>query len=283
MDKRLCFLIAMLVGFVFPDFSPYLMKYIRFFLVLLMYFSLLDLTFTWDISAKDMATAFFLNYVVLGGFLIMVGSFLDTAYFQGIVIMAVMPPPAAVLSFTYFLGGDLKLSLVSESFLYLMSFFIAPLVIFLFFGERVNYIDFLKMLIEFILVPILLVYLTSKTRIYVPLKKRKDPLITLFLSLTMYIMIGINRSAFFMSESFYLFIIGFLKSFLIGFTTFYLFKNAGAQKRISYTLISASKNYALAAVIALKLFGTRAGLPSIIAIPFDLMFFFTLTVLIKKQ
>ncbi len=284
MDTKNVFLIALLLGLVYPQLSYIFKNYLVFMLIVLMFLSLLDLKFTREMgNRKDIALILFFNYIVLGGFLILSGSFLRSELFEGLVVLAVFPPAVAVIPFTYALKGDLRLSLIGESVTYLSSIFIAPIVIFIIFGERIDYYGLLKTLIDFIIFPILLAYGVSKTKVYEKVKKDKDYFITILLFLVIYSIIGINRNEFFKIDMIQLFIIGFLKSFGVGGTVFYLLKNTDMKKRISFALFSSYKNCALSAAAAIELFGKEASIAPVIAIPFEILFFMAMGFMVGKS
>jgi len=283
MDTRTVFILALILGLLYPQYSSIFGNYLVFMLIVLMFLSLLDLKFTREIgNTRDIILILFFNYILLGGFLVVSGSFLETEFFEGLVVLAVAPPAVAVIPFTYVLKGDLRLSLIGESVAYLSSIFIAPIVIFIIFGQRVSYAGLLKTLFEFIAFPIFLAFLVSKTKLHTKIKDSKDYIITILLFLVIYTIIGINRDEFLKIEMISLFIIGFLKSFGIGFSIFYILKKTEMKKRISFTLFSTYKNCALSAAIALGLFGTKASLGPVIVIPFEILFFFVLSFMVGR-
>jgi len=284
MNMSTAFILALIFGLLCPQYSPMLEDYFVFMLSIVMFLSLLDLKFTRKIGNKrDILLVLFFNYIILGGFLIISGSFLELEFFEGFVIVAVAPPAVMVIPFTYILKGDLRLSTIGETFGYLSSVFIAPITIFVIFGEKISYTELLKTLIEFIIIPMLFAFFVSKTRLHAKIKNNKEHIITLLMFLVIYTIIGINRNEFFRSEIFYLFIIGFLKAFGIGFSVFYFLKKREMKKRISFTLFSSFKNCALSAAIALELFGQRASLSCVIVIPFEILFFIVLSFVIGKE
>ena len=283
MNMSTAFILALIFGLLCPQYSPMLEDYFVFMLSIVMFLSLLDLKFTRDIGNKrDILLILFFNYVVLGTFLIVAGSFLETEFFEGFVVLAVAPPAVAVIPFTYILKGDLKLSVVGLTFAYLGSVFIAPVIIFLIFGERISYVELLKTLIEFIIIPMLLAFFVSKTKFHAKIKENRDYIMAILMFLVIYTIIGINRDEFFKSEMLYLLIIGFLKAFGVGFSVFCLLKKRERKKRISFTLFSSFKNCAISAAIALELFGERASLSPVMAIPFEILFFFVLGFMVRK-
>jgi BASS family bile acid:Na+ symporter len=284
MDTKTVFIFALILGILCPQYSSMFERYLVFMLIILMFLSLLDLEFTRKIgNRRDILLILFFSYIVLGGFLIISGSFLELEFFEGFVVLAVFPPAVAVIPFTYILKGDLRLSLIGESVAYLSSIFIAPIIIFIIFGERVSYSGLLKTLFEFIILPMLLAFLVSKTRLHAKIKNNKEHIITLLMFIVIYTIIGINSDEFFKTEMIYLFIIGFLKSFVIGFSVFHILKKTEMKKRITLTLFSTFKNCALSAAIALELFGQRASLSCVIVIPFEILFFIVLSFVVRRE
>ncbi len=284
MNLSIAFICAFILGLLFPQLSPVLENYFFLMLGTVMFLSLLDLEFTRDIGNKrDILLVMILNYGILGVFLIGMGSLVDQVFFEGYVIMATVPPAVAVIPFTYILKGDIKLSLMGETFTYLSSVIIAPVVVFVIFGETVSYIELLKTLLEFIILPILLAYIVSRTHFYTKIKSNRDYLVNILMFLVIYTIIGLNSESFFRMEVLNLFIIGFIKTFVLGFSVFYLLKNVETKKRISFTLFSSYKNCGMAAAIALDIFGKQASLSSVIAIPFELVFFIVLNMMLERK
>jgi BASS family bile acid:Na+ symporter len=284
MDMSIVFLLGLIGGLLVPQYSPLFENYLVFILSVIMFLSLLDLEFTRKIGNKrDILLVLFFNYIVLGGFLIVAGSFLELEFFEGFVVLAVTPPAVAVIPFTYILKGDLRLSVVGVSLAYLSSVVIAPIVIFMIFGERISYVGLFKTLAEFIIFPMLLAFFVSKTTLHAKIKDNRKYIMAILMFLLIYTIIGINRDNFFKSEMIYLFIIGFLKAFGIGFSVFYLLRKREMKKRISFTLFSSFKNCALSAAIALELFGERASLSPVMAIPFEIVLFLLLGFMVRKK
>ncbi|MEA1994068.1 MAG: hypothetical protein U9N35_06725 [Euryarchaeota archaeon] len=284
MDLSKVFILALLLGLIFPQASSSLENYFILILGAIMFFSLLDLEFSRRIENKnDILFALFLNYIILGGFLIAAGSLFKTSFFQGFVVMAVGPPAVAVIPFTNVLKGDLRLSMLGVTLAYLSSIVIAPVVIFLVFGETLSYIRLLKTLIEFIVIPMILAYLASKTKFGTKIKEKKDNIVVILMFLLLYTIIGINRSSFFRPEMVYLIIMAFVKTFGFGFGIFYLLKSTALEKRISFALFGSFKNCALLAAIALETFGKEASLCPTIAIPFEIFLFAALGFVVGKK
>jgi BASS family bile acid:Na+ symporter len=284
MNLSIVFICAFILGLVFPQYSPIFEDYFFLMLGTIMFLSLLDLEFTRKIGSKrDILLVLFFNYGVLGGFLIGVGSFFDLSFFQGFVIMAVAPPAVAVVPFTYILHGDLKLSLMGEAFAYLSSVFIAPITVFLIFGKTVDYVELLKILVEFIILPMFLAFIVSRMPFYRKIKDKRDYLVNILMFLLIYTIIGLNSEDFFRVEVLDLFIVGFFKAFGLGFSVFYLLKRMNRKKRISYTLFSSYKNCGISAAVALDIFGKQASLSSIMVIPFELLFFIVLNFWMGKK
>jgi len=228
--------------------------------------------------------AVLLNYVVLGGALVLLAFLLldDPSMRAGYVLIAAVPPAVAVIPFTYRLGGDVNFTLVGSVAGHVAAFVLTPLITVLALGESlVHPTQLLTALLQLIAVPFIvsrLLRLSSAVRGW--LDVHRGTLVNWGFFVVVYTIIGLNRSAFlgFSSDLKYVALISFAGTFGLAYAVYLASRIGGATppKRISYAVMAAWKNYGLAGAIALLYFGELAALPAAVMTAFAIVNFIIL-------
>ncbi|MGM0509507.1 MAG: hypothetical protein ACQESD_00055 [Thermoplasmatota archaeon] len=236
---------------------------------------------------KDFLIVFLLNYVLLtvsmAGLAYLL--FSDIKLIQGMVVFALMPSAIAVIPFTKMVDGDMELSLISTSLLYLSSLVMVPVFLFLLFGNEVGLIPILKNLFIMLVLPIFI----SRILLKVGYEERKHDKAIVNTSFLIIIMgaIGTNRHLFFDRTEILLpiFFIGLVRSIGLTSITAFIGKKLGSphKKLRSYILFSGYKNGGLSIILAVLLFGAEASFPIVVGFPFDLiLIIYIMNILIDK-
>ncbi len=235
--------------------------------------------------------AVFLNYVVLGGVILLLAFTLvqDPELRAGFVLIAAVPPAVAVIPFTYKLGGDVEFTLVASVASHMAAFVMTPLITLLALGATlVQPHQLIILLLELIAAPFLVSRLLRRSAPVVGwLDKYRGTLINWGFFVVVYTIIGLNRSAF-LNPSLTLLRAGAVSvasTFGLAYAVFAVSRAVGATRRgqISYAVFSAWKNYGLAGAIALLYFGESAALPAALTTAFAIVNFIVLSVTIAVK
>ena len=268
-NTSLLFSIAVILGLLFPGLSGPISPAITPLLMVVMCFSMRQLSFSRRDLRSNMrpsVTAFLLNYVLVTGVIILLALWLipDPDYFAGFILCAAVPPAVAALAYTYLLGGDMKTSLGAEVLGYLLALVITPLLTLAILGSSVDIFVIFQMMVVMIIIPLIV------SRI---LRRMPDAyftgsrsIINVLLFVVNYILIGLNQSA--LVNEFVLllplFFIVIVRTFGTGLFVYFFARRISIKKEraISYMLFSSYKNSGIAAAFALVLISAPATLPA---------------------
>jgi bile acid:Na+ symporter, BASS family len=284
MNSNVMFLTAIVLGLIAGNYAHLLKAWILPALMMVMSLSTTHVTFGEFTQVRtylrDMAIVFVIHYLFLSGLILFASHLLiqDHDLHAGFVIMAAIPSAVAVLPFTYLLKGEMMVSLLGSVGLYLGALGMAPLISFLFLDmARMGLSRLISTLLQLILVPFVVSRLLLKWNHFYRMKEMTGILINLALFLTIYTVIGINRSTFLSHFDILipLSIIAFLRTFISGHLVDLMARllGIGRDRRMSYVLFGSFKNLALVVAITLTLFNERSAIPAAVAIPFEILFF----------
>jgi BASS family bile acid:Na+ symporter len=283
-NSNLIFLIAFVFGLFFGGYAPPLKGFILPALVFIMSLSTTQITFTELTHIKnylrDILIVFVINYVFLSGFILLANDLLIRDYdlYVGFIVMAAIPPAVAVLPFTYLLKGEMMVSLIGSASLYLLALVMAPLIsLHLLEVGRIDLVKLISVLIQLIIIPFFVSRMLLKWKTFHRVKGNMNIFINLAFLLVIYVVIGMNRSAFLSHFDALILVslIAFLRTFVSGHLIDLISRLAriDRERRMSYVLFGSFKNLGVAATIAFVLFNDRAAIPSAVTIPFEFIFF----------
>jgi len=192
--------------------------------------------------------------------------------------MAISPPGVAIVPFTYFLKGDVSLSLAGVVGGYLAALMITPLAGWLLFGAGI--VDPMKLFLivtELIVIPIVLARIAVKTGIADRVAPVRGTIVNWTFFLIVYTIVGLNQAVFF-SETLSLVpvaVIVVTSSFVVTLVIERLapLLKLDAQTTTSLVLLATIKNYGLAGGLALALFDQQAAVPAAVASVVVILFF----------
>jgi len=224
------FLIAMILGILFPSYASFSKHLVIPALAFVMTLSLGDFEIK-SFEFRKVAFNLFLNYVFLGGIILFLSSFLtDEDLKLGFVVMAAAPPAVAIVPFSRLLGGDVTESAFSSGIIYVSSLFLTPVIILGFTGKSVDVTEILRVLVILILIPLVV------SRFFHI--RNSAPWINIGFGIVIYTVIGLNidiisRSFFVLLE---IFLIGVARTFGTGSLAFFAFKDKGYSFAITKAL-----------------------------------------------
>jgi BASS family bile acid:Na+ symporter len=278
-NSPLVFAISMALGLLLPGPSRTTAALITPALILMMTFSLTEVSFRSRGDLKGSLIGFLLNYIFLSGLILALARLLvEGDLWKGFVIMAAVPPAVAVLPLTKLLGGDVRLALYSEALSYIAALAVMPGMILAFASvSGVGFWHAFWAALVLILVPMILSRFASGIKI--------DPVIPInlgFFTVT-YTVIGLNHSSLFSGIG-PVAAVALLRTFGSGILVYLASKLAGANpaRSITYMLFASYKNLGLAAAVSLVIFGPQASVPSAVCIFAENLFYIFLAAALRK-
>jgi len=261
------FLIAMILGVLFPSYSQFSKDLVIPALAFVMTLSLGDLELR-GLETKKWILNLSLNYAFLGGIILFLSSFLtDDDLRLGFVVMAAAPPAVAIVPFSKLLDGDVAESTFSNGIIYLASFLLTPAIILYFTGKAVDVSEIVKALVVLILIPLFI------SRFFKP--KDSVPWINLGFAIVIYTIIGLNVDV--ISKNLIVLLgvllIGLARTFGSGSLVLFAFLRKGFSFAITKSLFASYKNLGFTAGVSLMLFGERASIPAAVCIFLEILLF----------
>jgi len=276
LDRNVILTLSVAMGLVWADGSRWTESLILPVLVVVMTFSLTDVTRIDFASPKALLGPALLgaamNYVVLSIVILGLTGVLirDGSFRIGFVLIAAVPPAVAVVPFTVFLRGDVGFSLMGNIGGYLAGLLLMPLIVLWFIGP--GFVDSSRLavtMLELIVAPLIV----SRLLLWSPVSRFVQPIkgavINWSFFILSYTIIGLNREA----------LVGdpliLVPSFavVLGSTILlsWVVEAAGILLRIEkkvvipLVLLATLKNYGLAGGLALTLFQRRTAMPAAVA------------------
>jgi bile acid:Na+ symporter, BASS family len=210
-----------------------------------------------------------MNYVILGNFIIGLSAFLihDERLWIGFIIMAAVPPAVAVAPVANSWGGNEIYAATGTIGAYIGALVIIPLIASgLLDIHAIDITNLIVVAAALILLPLLLFKIIVRRGLQVKIEPIKGPLINWCSFLILYTIVGLNRETIIeQTSSLYpVAAIALTSTFLLGFLIEWIgtLLRISKEKLTSLCLLGTLKNYALAAGLALSLFGNDTALPA---------------------
>ncbi len=223
-------------------------------------------------EAGAFGRAFLWNYVILSGLILILSTFYAQVDIRhGWIVMAAGPSAIAVVPLTATFRGNTRTALVSTAFLYLAALGLYPLITLAFAGQAVDLRDLAVQMLLQIALPLAASRPLSRV---VLLENHRPVIVNASFLVLVFALVGLNRNVFFQNPA----LIGalaagaFLRTWVLGAAAFAISARfaSGRAERVADSLFASLKNLALAALIALSLFGPVAALPAIVSLFFEI-------------
>jgi len=274
------FVIAILLGLIFPMFSSHIEPFLTYFLIILMTFSLKDIGIGEVFDKTDIKKPFKLFFMtLLASVVIIVGSWIlikDEAYLQGMIVMAAVPCAIAVIPYTKLLKGDLKNTIRALLITYGFYLFLTPLIIWVFFQETINPFDLFLKTFYFVIIPLILSRPLRK--INNKLKKYDKLILHSLFFILIYTTMGINSRTIMgdLLSLRYVFLILLIRTFFLFILLYYFYKKGLNKFRRSKLVMFGYKNLGYALVLSLLLFSRESAIPITLGLLFENLSFVAL-------
>ena len=266
-NSKIVFAFFILLGFIFPGFAQYLKFLLVPMVILMMTLSIkgVHLGHITKQNYKIVIKLMLINYFVYSPILIALSYIFinDIQYRIGFILLASVPPAASIIPLAYIYHGDIKDSILSEIASYAFALIYSPILVFIFLGENISVIHFIKILFLIILLPMVLARILH--RVNLGILEKKNIVINLVYGLSFYIFIGLNHKIF---TTDYISLIPvasivILVTFGLGSLIFFILKKKKVKhaQDILYVLFGTFKNGNSAATLAIILFSPAAAIP----------------------
>lgn len=271
-DRNILLVLAVVSGFVFPEFAGYLKSSTFWVLAIVMTFSLSGISakalFPLKTIIVPMLKGIFLNHIVYGILMISFAYLFkdDNNLFIGFIILAATPPGVAIIPFTAKLSGNLNYSILGTFGAFIASIFLTPLIIEVFIGDSsISSLELLKIMIILIIIPFIISRLLLLEPIVKSVVKLRGTVIDIGFALIIYTSVGINNQVFY--NDFETLIKVVLVLVFVMFVGGWILKKVLKNKIpkediISTQLLYAVKSSGFAVVTAIALFGDKAAIPA---------------------
>ena len=210
-----------------------------------------------------------LSYVVQGGVILLLAWWLvpEPAYFQGMVVLAAVPPAVVVMPLAVVLDGDPDYALISMSGAYVGGLVLIPLIFLVFFGgEHLFRHELFVTVLSLVVAPMVVSRLLMWKGWHKPLMPYRGSLTNWGFFVAVYTIIGLNREVFLRDplELLPIIFIGLLSTIVLGEALLLIMRWQGIKPRRANTLMmmGSLKNYGLASGLCLALFGAQAAVPT---------------------
>jgi predicted Na+-dependent transporter len=240
-------------------------------LIIAMTFSLTEVRFR-GLSPREetraFGRAFLWNYGALSGLILAIALLFPAGPVRGgWVVMAAGPSAVAVIPLTATFRGNTRTSLVSSALLYVAALGLYPAVTLAFAGQAVDVRQLgVQMLLQ-IALPLLISRPLAASR---TVDRHRRPIVNASFLVLVFALTGANRDVFFTDVGLIgaLAVAAFVRTWGIGLAVYAVSGRLGADRaqRVSDTLFGSLKNLALAALLALTLFGPLAAVPAIVSL-----------------
>jgi BASS family bile acid:Na+ symporter len=180
--------------------------------------------------------------------------------FVGLIIAAAMPAGISIVFLSDLIGGEPTKALVITTLSHVLSPIITPIIIW-FFAHKVVNIDFIAMLIligELVLVPLISAQIIKRYKNFEKLEKNSSNLNLVLLFLLIWSTLAIARNSILYNID--QFIISSIVILFLLFLTiiFSIWFGRNRKEDITWAVAGTYKNFTLASVIALTMFGPVA-------------------------
>lgn len=224
---------------------------------------------SWRRLVRATLVSLLLNYALLGAVRLLLARWLinDPELWTGFVLESAVPPGAAIVPFSYILGGDPTFALLGSFGAYLCALLLMPLMAVSLAGTTlIQPLRLLTILLQLIVLPLLL----SRLVVASPLKARIDQwrgaIVNWAFTLLFFTVIGLNRDALLNEPSVLLRsgVVALAGNFGLSFVLDRLLRRGSIDRatRVSYILMGTIKNTSLGAATALALFSERTSIPA---------------------
>lgn len=255
---------AILLGFVWPMPGLWLKPYLIYLLMVMMFFSCLKI----DVKELKEVPKNWWRYLVLLVLIFFAPSFiiflarpwLSDMIFVGLIIAAAMPAGISIVFLADLMGGEPLKALVLTTATHILSPIVTPMVIWLFAHEIVN-IEFGAMIIligKLVIIPLVLAQIVRQFKNYEKVAKVGSNFNLVLLFLLVWSSIALARAPILGNISQFILASAIVLVLLVVTVIFSVWFGRNRAEDITWAVSGTYKNFTLASVVALTMFGPVA-------------------------
>jgi len=223
---------------------------------------------------RSLGIGLLLVYVINGGALLLLGRLLisDPMLWVGLVLLAATPSGIAVIPFSYVLGGDVSLALISTLGIYLSAIVVMPLLAVLLLGTAmIEPLSLVNSIVQLVVIPLILAQVINATPLKEPVGRWRGTIVNWSFALVIFTVIGLNRDAVLRQPQLVLVLalIGLATNFGLGWVLEKVlrWRKVGRPLMVTSILLATIKNTSMTAATVLMLLGERASLaPAMVSV-----------------
>lgn len=278
-NTKLVILVSLLLSIFFQDIATFLKDYLIYVLIFMLTISIKKVG---DVKLKKEKRDFVSELVVLNlfglGGLYILFSYLfigNDLYRDAMIIFALMPPAAGIVSLGYLYNVDMKVDLYAEFIAYALSLITIPLGSFLFLNDVISPMEIVEVIFLILIIPFILSRGVNKLDVSDSVLKS---LVNLSIGVIVFTIVGFNLEEMIVNFSdiiSLIFILIVLRLVMIVVLFLWSRKYFDESKTMLITLFGSLKNGSAATAIALLTLGVESTPPLAIEV-----IFFSLAILL---
>lgn len=260
----LMILASILCGFLWPAPGLFLKPYLIGLLMIMMFFSCLKIDLK---ELKDVPKNWW-RYLVMMGLIFVVPScfiylfhfWLQDLILVGLIVAAAMPAGIAIVFLSDLMGGEPLKALVVTTLAHTISPVVTPVVIWIF-VHKIVHIDFVNMMIlilQLVIVPLILAQVIRRWKISKQISQVGAKLNLILLFLLVWSSIALARASILSNLSQFLLATVVVLALLIITVFFSVWFGRNRKEDITWAVAGTYKNFTLASVVAITMFGPTA-------------------------
>jgi BASS family bile acid:Na+ symporter len=261
-------LLGIILAFIWPQLGFFLAPSVVYLLMLLMLFSVLDMSYrkVWEQlhDYKKTLAALVIVHLVGPTICLFLKPWLSEEIFLGLIIASVMNAGVSIIFLSKLYGGTPSKALVITAVSHILSPVLVPFLVIAFAKTSIS-IDPVSIswtIIKLVILPIVLSMLVRRSSLYEPMKRHGSYLTIILLFLIIMGIIAPVREIILNNISNAIFVsMIVVLIILVDFSLGFLLGKNSAEK-ITYGVSTSYKNFVLANVVALSLFGPVVAFPA---------------------
>ncbi len=281
-DVKVWIVIAIILGLVIGFDHPDAPSMLIITLMLQMTLALQGLKFDFsdmESNRKGVLLCLILCFVLNSGITLLTGLLFidDTALWYGWVMLSSVPCAISVMTTAFYLKGDMKLSMLSFSLIYIVALVFTPALTHVLMGEAASWLKILQYVLLFVIVPIVIDI--PLNRITIP-PLVKIMAMNIILLCMVFISVGFRRDYIISNPdvAIWLLIANLIRIFVPCYVLLFLLKKIGVTKDrgVIYCAMATWRNSGLAATLCIVMFSVtypNALLPAVLSLMVENLWF----------
>ena len=282
LDVKLWIVVAIILGLVFGFDHPDAPSMLIITLMLQMTLALQGLKFDFSDmkdNRKGVIFCLILCFVLNSGITLLTGLLFidDEALWYGWVMLASVPCAISVMTTAFYLKGDMKLSMLSFSMIYIVALVFTPVLTHVLMGEAASWLKILEYVLLFVVIPI---------AIDVPLNRITIPPLVKIIAMNIillcmvFISVGFRRDYIISNPdvALWLLLANIVRIFVPCFILLFMLKKIGVHRdrSVVYCSMATWRNSGLATTLCIVMFSTtfpNALLPAVLSLMVENLWF----------